>query len=144
MGFCEDVSKLVDDLGEGSLVSEFCVGDDWLSTPEPSSTGRRTSELDSSCCHVKQEKENSGNNQGNEEEEKEQCSPVSVLYPLFDEDDERESTRDNEEDEDEDEEDFDMECNYTNLQRAKQQLMQRLRRFEKLNWTLLSSRRSCC
>ncbi|XP_047963118.1 uncharacterized protein LOC125207704 [Salvia hispanica] len=121
-----------------SRVSEFCVGDEsyFCTSPfilsfhqSPSSNGRRTPELDSPCRHVKQEKENSDNNQGDEEEEKEQCSPVSVLDPPFDED-EHESGRANEEDEDE--EDYDMKCSCTNVQRAKQQLMQRLRRFEKL------------
>ncbi|KAG6427500.1 hypothetical protein SASPL_111746 [Salvia splendens] len=120
-----------------SRVSEFCGGDEsyfsvspfvFSFQQSPSSTGRRTPELDSPCRRVKQEKENSDNNQGDEEEEKEQCSPVSVLDPPFDEDNERENSSANEEDE----EDYDMECSYTNVERAKQQLMQRLRRFEKL------------
>ncbi|XP_042048421.1 uncharacterized protein LOC121794359 [Salvia splendens] len=82
------------------------------------------------AAHVKQEKENSDNNQGDEVEEKEQCSTVSVLDPPFDEDDERESSRANGGGGGGGEEE-DMECSYTNVQRAKQQLMQRLRRFEK-------------
>lgn len=52
---------------------------------------------------------NSDNAQGEEEEEKEQCSPVSVLDPPFDEDDGRESH-------DAEEDDFDMECSYENVQ----------------------------
>ncbi|KAL0309574.1 UNVERIFIED_CONTAM: hypothetical protein Sradi_5899700 [Sesamum radiatum] len=56
---------------------------------------------------------------------KEQCSPVSVLDPPFEDDDGHES-RDTEED------DYDIECSYANVQRAKQQLLYRLRRFEKL------------
>lgn len=59
-----------------------------------------------------------------EEEEKEQCSPVSVLDPPFEDDDEG---RD-----DEDEDVFDLECSYAIVQRAKKQLLHKLRRFEKL------------
>lgn len=45
-----------------------------------------------------------------EEEDKEQCSPVSVLDPPFEEEDEREN-----EDEDEDE-DENLDCNYALVQ----------------------------
>lgn len=51
--------------------------------------------------------------QGEEEEEKEQCSPVSVLDPPFDED---ESARAEEEEDEEDDDDYDMECSYENVQ----------------------------
>ncbi|KAL5807544.1 hypothetical protein ACOSQ4_030277 [Xanthoceras sorbifolium] len=62
-----------------------------------------------------------------EEEEKEQCSPVSVLDPPFEDDEEEEGH------EDEDDEDgFDLECSYAIVQRAKHQLLHKLRRFEKL------------
>ncbi|KAL1545738.1 hypothetical protein AAHA92_22426 [Salvia divinorum] len=105
----------------------------------PTSTGRFTPEFSSPPAsprrRAKQAKENSENVQGDEEEEKEQCSPVSVLDPPFDEDDVCERGRadeEEEEDEYEDEEDYDMDCIYENVQRAKQQLMHRLRRFEKL------------
>ncbi|KAL0410064.1 UNVERIFIED_CONTAM: hypothetical protein Slati_3596100 [Sesamum latifolium] len=100
----------------------------------PSSSGRRTPEFCSPAAspprHVKKEKENYEsrnleNLRGEEEEEKEQCSPVSVLDPPFEDDDGHES-RDAEED------DYDIECSYANVQRAKQQLLYRLRRFEKL------------
>ncbi|KAK3043580.1 hypothetical protein RJ639_002159 [Escallonia herrerae] len=66
-----------------------------------------------------------------EEEEKEHCSPVSVLDPPFEDDvDEREG---GEEVEDEEEEDvYDLECSYAHVQRTKQQLLQKLRRFERL------------
>ncbi|QCE05935.1 hypothetical protein DEO72_LG9g944 [Vigna unguiculata] len=50
-----------------------------------------------------------------EEEDKEQCSPVSVLDPPFDDDDA-----------------FDLDCSYANVQRTTQNLLDRLRRFEKL------------
>lgn len=64
-----------------------------------------------------------------EEEEKEQCSPVSILDPPFGEDD----CEEEEEGEcHEDEEKFDMECSYAFVQRAKQQLLHKLRKFEKL------------
>ncbi|KDP42695.1 hypothetical protein JCGZ_23635 [Jatropha curcas] len=60
-----------------------------------------------------------------EEEDKEQSSPVSVLDPPFQDDD------DGHDDHSEDDR-FDLECSYAIVQRAKQQLLQKLRRFEKL------------
>ncbi|OAY42861.1 uncharacterized protein LOC110619943 [Manihot esculenta] len=60
-----------------------------------------------------------------EEEDKEQCSPVCVLDPPFEDDD------DGHEDESEDD-GFDIECSYAIVRRAKQQLLQKLHRFEKL------------
>ncbi|KAK7267927.1 hypothetical protein RIF29_20608 [Crotalaria pallida] len=63
-----------------------------------------------------------------EEEEKEQCSPVSVLDPPFEDDYDYVHENDDEED------DFDSECNYANVQRAKQQLLlYKLHRFVKLS-----------
>ncbi|KAE8666147.1 1,4-alpha-glucan-branching enzyme 2 [Hibiscus syriacus] len=56
-----------------------------------------------------------------DDEEKEQCSPVSVLDPPFEDDDDRHEN-----------DGFDLECDYTVVQRAKQQLLHKLRRFEKL------------
>ncbi|KAE8666288.1 putative transcription factor [Hibiscus syriacus] len=56
-----------------------------------------------------------------DEEEKEQCSPVSVLDPPFEDDDGRHEN-----------DGFDLECGYAVVQRAKQQLLHKLRRFEKL------------
>ncbi|KAG8647087.1 uncharacterized protein LOC110607639 [Manihot esculenta] len=64
-------------------------------------------------------------NEEEEEEDKEQCSPVSVLDPPFEDDD------DGHDDQSEDD-GFDLECSYAIVQRAKQQLLQKLRRFEKL------------
>ncbi|KAL8526289.1 hypothetical protein ACS0TY_015492 [Phlomoides rotata] len=89
----------------------------------PAASPSRRLNQDKEKCELSR---NSENVQGDEEEEKEQCSPVSVLDPLF-EDDGRESG-----DADEDDYDHDLECCYENVQRAKQQLMCRLRRFEKL------------
>ncbi|KAM0981295.1 hypothetical protein ACFX2A_014644 [Malus domestica] len=53
------------------------------------------------------------------EEEKEQCSPVSVLDPPFQDDDEG---RDGEDDDDED--GCDLKCSYANVQRTKHHLLQ--------------------
>ncbi|OMO82102.1 hypothetical protein CCACVL1_12076 [Corchorus capsularis] len=61
-----------------------------------------------------------------EEEEKEQCSPVSVLDPPFEDDDEQHVDDDDEND------GYDLECSYAIVQRAKQHLLHKLRRFEKL------------
>ncbi|KAF2307598.1 hypothetical protein GH714_030043 [Hevea brasiliensis] len=60
-----------------------------------------------------------------EEEDKEQCSPVSVLEAPFQDDD------DGHDDQSEDD-GFDLDCSYAIVQRAKQKLLQKLRRFEKL------------
>lgn len=95
----------------------------------PSSTGCRTPDFSSPAAspvrHKKEDKENYEvlANIEQEEDEKEQCSPVSVLDPPFD-DDGHECKY---EDEDEDEED-----DYALVQRAQQQLLHKLRRFEKL------------
>ncbi|KAI3746345.1 hypothetical protein L6452_08775 [Arctium lappa] len=61
-----------------------------------------------------------------EEEDKEQCSPVSVLDPLFEDDEEEHDGVAVEED------GYDLECSFANVQRAKHQLLQKLHRFEKL------------
>lgn len=68
---------------------------------------------------------NSLENYGNEEvEEKEQCSPVSVLDPPFEnKDDEHECL---------DEDDYDVECSFAIVKRAKEKLLYKLCRFEKL------------
>nr|XP_010312240.1 uncharacterized protein LOC104644378 [Solanum lycopersicum] len=102
----------------------------------PSSSGELlpgfTSPAASPVYHTKEDKENYETILGLasieqlEEEDKEQCSPVSVLDPPFEEEDEREN-----EDEDEDE-DENLDCNYALVQRAQQQLFCKLRRFEKL------------
>ncbi|KAL4031755.1 hypothetical protein IC575_010045 [Cucumis melo] len=61
-----------------------------------------------------------------EEEEKEQSSPVSVLDPPFEDDDEG-----NFED-GEDEDDYNLERSFAIVQKAKHQLLKKLRRFERL------------
>ncbi|KAK7278628.1 hypothetical protein RJT34_23662 [Clitoria ternatea] len=102
-----------------------------------SSSGRRTPEFSSpptsSSRHTTQDKESNGVDGVNkfqseeEEEDKEQCSPVSVLDPPFDDDDD-----DGHENDHDQEDGFDLECSYANVQRTKQQLLNRLRRFEEL------------
>ncbi|XP_050380389.1 uncharacterized protein LOC126797728 [Argentina anserina] len=96
----------------------------------PSPSGSRTPEFTSPATspvrHRQEEKEGLKNFQVEEEEEdKEQCSPVSVLDPPFEDDDE-------EHDEEDEEHGFDLECSYAIMQRTKKQLMQKLRRFERL------------
>ncbi|GER33714.1 BCL-6 corepressor-like protein 1 [Striga asiatica] len=114
-----------------------------FSVPEsPSSSGRRTPALGSPEAAspgrgVKQDDENyetgENSNNVNGDDEKEQCSPVSVL-DIFFEDETNESTNAIVEEEEEEDEghDYDPECTYANMERAKQQLLDRLRRFEKL------------
>ncbi|XP_061340299.1 uncharacterized protein LOC133286827 [Gastrolobium bilobum] len=95
----------------------------------PSSDGRKTPELPSPSRHRTEDKESNGAESVNKfesgEEEKEQCSPVSVLDPPFEDDVEVHGN-------DGEENGFDLECSYAIVQRAKQQLLYKLRRFEKL------------
>ncbi|GMI96643.1 TON1 Recruiting Motif 28 [Hibiscus trionum] len=65
-----------------------------------------------------------------DDEEKEQCSPVSVLDPPFEEEEDDDDRHVN--DDDDENYGFDLECSYAVVQRAKQQLLHKLRRFEKL------------
>ncbi|GMJ12057.1 TON1 Recruiting Motif 28 [Hibiscus trionum] len=65
-----------------------------------------------------------------EEEEEEQCSPVSVLDRPFEDDDGHVDDEDDDGDSGMDR--FDLEGTYAIVQRAKQQFLQKLRRFEKL------------
>ncbi|KAI4300432.1 hypothetical protein L6164_033813 [Bauhinia variegata] len=97
------------------------------------SSGCRTPELPSpvsspSCRRTEDKDNNNGAESlknfqsGEEEEDKEQCSPVSVLDPPFEDDDDGHENDDG----------FDLECSYAIVQRTKQQLLYKLRRFEKL------------
>ncbi|KVH99902.1 hypothetical protein Ccrd_021854 [Cynara cardunculus var. scolymus] len=61
-----------------------------------------------------------------DDKEKEQCSPVSVLDPLFDDDEEEHDGGPREQDV------YDIECSYASVERAKHQLLQKLQRFERL------------
>ncbi|CAL5207376.1 unnamed protein product [Lathyrus oleraceus] len=103
----------------------------------PSTSGRRTPEFSSPVNspnrHQQEDKQNNGVDgvnkfeSGEDEEEKEQCSPVSVLDTPF------EDYHDDYCHENEDEEgDFDLDCSYANVQKTKEQLLERLRRFEQL------------
>ncbi|WMV44548.1 hypothetical protein MTR67_037933 [Solanum verrucosum] len=104
----------------------------------PSSTGCRTPDFSSPAAspvrHKREDKENYEGlaNIEQEEDEKEQCSPVSVLDPPFDDDGHECEYEYEDEDEDEEDDDCGIECNYALVQRAQQQLLSKLRRFEKL------------
>ncbi|KAM2466581.1 hypothetical protein PS1_008489 [Malus domestica] len=109
-------------------VNAFCESPfRFVLQPNPSSSGHCTPEFTSpaaSPSRHKQEEEGLKKFQAEveEEEEKEQCSPVSVLDPPFQDDDEGHD----------DEDGFDLECSYANVQRTKHHLLQKLRRFEQL------------
>ncbi|KZV14913.1 histone-lysine N-methyltransferase SETD1B-like [Dorcoceras hygrometricum] len=81
---------------------------------------------------VTQEKENhkskspKAKNGEEDDEDKEHCSPVSILDPPFEDDDGHETEGG------EGEDDYDLDGSYANVERTKQQLLYRLRRFEKL------------
>ncbi|XP_054804893.1 uncharacterized protein LOC129307961 [Prosopis cineraria] len=94
------------------------------------SSGHQTPELKSPHRHRTEDKEKGAESVKEselrtEEEEKEQCSPVCVLDPPFENGDEGHENND-------EDDDFDSECSYAILQRAKQQLLHKLRSFEKL------------
>ncbi|KAE9621770.1 hypothetical protein Lalb_Chr01g0018291 [Lupinus albus] len=109
--FCHDINRFCD-----SFVLQNCPF-----------SGRHTPELSSSAApspshHKTQDKES--NNGGEEEkEDKEQCSPVCVLDPLFNDDEEGHGN---------DEDSSNLKCSYAIIERAKQQLLYKLSRFEKL------------
>lgn len=90
----------------------------------------------SPMCHKKEDKEkyetiialtstDKVEEEEDDENEKEQCSPVSVLDPPFEEEDGHVGAE-------VEEEDSDLDCSYAHVQRAQQQLLHKLRRFEKL------------
>ncbi|CAK8544024.1 unnamed protein product [Lathyrus sativus] len=95
-------------------------------TPELASPSRITEDKGS---NVEAESINQFQLVEEEEEDKEQCSPVCVLDPPFEDDEEGHI---NDDDEDEDGGDFDLESSYAIVQRARQQILYKLRRFEKL------------
>ncbi|KAJ6742444.1 hypothetical protein OIU85_016515 [Salix viminalis] len=118
----------------------FCDSPFHFALQRSPSTGCRTPDFSSPVTspsrHIFEGKENNGdeesleklkeqNDEEEKEEDKEQCSPVSVLDPPFEDDD------DGNDDHNEDD-GFDMECSYAFVQRAKKQLLQKLRRFERL------------
>ncbi|KAM3288248.1 putative protein isoform X1 [Capsicum chacoense] len=89
----------------------------------------------SPMCHKKEDKEkyetiialtSTDKVEEEDENEKEQCSPVSVLDPPFEEEEDGHVGAEVEE------EDSDLDCSYAHVQRAQQQLLHKLRRFEKL------------
>lgn len=95
-----------------------------------------SSPANSPSRHNKEEKQSNGGVESlkkaevlkQEEEEKEQFSPVCVLDPPFEDDDDGHD----QDDDDDQHGGFDLECSYAIVQRAKQQLLHKLRRFEKL------------
>ncbi|MBA0713350.1 hypothetical protein Golax_012390, partial [Gossypium laxum] len=101
-----------------------------------SSFGHRTpifsSPATSPSRHQKQDKESNNEVESLKKaqvvEEEEQFSPVSVLDPPFEDDDDRHVNVDDDDGNDS----FDLECSYAVVQRTKQQLLHKLRRFEKL------------
>ncbi|KAL3536147.1 hypothetical protein ACH5RR_004608 [Cinchona calisaya] len=99
----------------------------------PSLCGSQTPEFSSPAASPSRHKPEDKNNYEEngtklKEEEQEQCSPVSVLDPPFqDEDEEDDGHEENEE-----AEDYDLEGSFAIVQRAKEQLLCKLRRFEKL------------
>ncbi|KAL6998114.1 hypothetical protein U1Q18_008242 [Sarracenia purpurea var. burkii] len=113
----------------------FCSSPFRFALQNSPSPGRRTpvfsSPATSPIRHNEQEKEKceaqstQKTHLVEEEEEKEQCSPVSVLDPPFQDDDGGNENGD-------DGDIYDPECSYATVQRAKQQLLHKLRRFEKL------------
>ncbi|XP_071690667.1 uncharacterized protein [Rutidosis leptorrhynchoides] len=102
----------------------------------PSPTHRKidlSSPVESPSRHFQQDKESyeverPQETHRQEDDEKEQCSPVSVLDPLFDEDEEERDCGAAKEDCYDD----DTECSYAIVQRAKHQLLLKLQRFERL------------
>ncbi|XP_059463019.1 uncharacterized protein LOC132191907 [Corylus avellana] len=130
----EFLSKRREDTDFACCDKHFCESPFRFVLQRTPSSGSRTPDFTSPAAspsrHKKEENETIGVGSFKkleEEEEKEQCSPVSVLDPPFEDDDDRHV------DEDEDEDGgFDHDCSYAIVQRAKQQLLQKLRRFEKL------------
>lgn len=106
--------------------SPSCSGSAGGRTPEfcsPAASPRLPATQEKENYKTKSLKDEKGED---DDEEKEHCSPVSILDPPFEDDDGHESVEEAEED------DHDLQGSYANVQRAKQQLLYRLRRFEKL------------
>ncbi|CAN1308026.1 hypothetical protein LINPERPRIM_LOCUS27210 [Linum perenne] len=77
-------------------------------------------------CQIQKQQEADADVDADDVEEKEQCSPVSVLDPPFVDDDEDDDDRTVDDG-------FDnLDCSFAFVQRAKHQLLHKLRRFEKL------------
>ncbi|KAF8397872.1 hypothetical protein HHK36_016797 [Tetracentron sinense] len=115
----------------------FCSSPFRFSLQKCPSPGRRTPEFKSPATSPsRRKKEVMENEEGDikeypveeEEEEKEQCSPVSVLDPPFEDDnDDRDDDND-----DGDDDDLELERSFAIVQRAKLQLLNKLCRFERL------------
>ncbi|KAL3532058.1 hypothetical protein ACH5RR_005579 [Cinchona calisaya] len=133
----EELDDNMDFVDQGSLdgacascESHFCsspLSPFRFSLQRSPSFGRRTPDFSSPAAspsrQMDEDKKCYEGSKLEEEEEKEQCSPVSVLDPPFqDEDDGQEENG----------EDYDLECSFAIVQRAKEQLLYKLQRFEKL------------
>lgn len=121
-----------------SCDKDFCTSPFRFVLQRSPSSGRHTPNFSSPATspsrHRSQDKENNYEGESlieEEEEEKEQFSPVSILDPPFEDDDDGHEGDDDDDDGDDDGS-FDLECSYAIVQRAKQQLLHKLRRFEKL------------
>ncbi|KAG4996318.1 hypothetical protein AAZX31_10G063400 [Glycine max] len=140
--FDDSVVEEIEFLNKGKLINAddhgfFCQSPFRFSLQRsPDYSGRRTPVFSSPaaapCRRKTEDKEINGADgvnkfhSGEEEEDKEQCSPVSVLDPPFDDDNDDGHDHDNGDDV------FDLDCSYANVQRTKQHLLDRLCRFEKL------------
>ncbi|CBI30258.3 unnamed protein product, partial [Vitis vinifera] len=118
-----------------SCEKDFCTSPFRFVLQRSPSSGRHTPNFSSPATspgrHRSQDKENNYEGESlieEEEEEKEQFSPVSILDPPFEDDDDGHEG----DDDGDDDGSFDLECSYAIVQRAKQQLLHKLRRFEKL------------
>ncbi|KAF5737475.1 hypothetical protein HS088_TW13G00356 [Tripterygium wilfordii] len=129
----EFVNQLIDDPDITYCENRFCESPSRFVLQRTPSSGLRTPTFSSPEKYPIRRKEEDKENydgasikkfqlQQEEEEDKEQCSPVCVLDPPFEDDD----------DECEDADALDVECSYATVQRAKDQLLHKLRRFEKL------------
>ncbi|CAL0309931.1 unnamed protein product [Lupinus luteus] len=130
---CDDDSELQEiefEANQKHEINGFCNSPFRFVLQRTPSSGRHTPELPSPAQspgrHIKEDKESNGGEE--EEEDKEQCSPVCVLDPPFEDDDEGHGN----DDEDDEEDSSDLRCSYAIMQRAKQQLLYKLHRFEKL------------
>ncbi|KAF6166058.1 hypothetical protein GIB67_012955 [Kingdonia uniflora] len=128
-------SEELEDAINGGLCEKglFCSSPFRFILQQTSSPDCRTPEFDTPLSSPTRQTVNDGEETVNcvkeqceEEEEKEQNSPVSVLDPPF-EDDEDEGHDDNDE-----QGGYELERSFAIVQRAKQQLLHKLRRFERL------------
>ncbi|XP_073298620.1 uncharacterized protein [Primulina huaijiensis] len=130
---CSDRSKESESIGDfTSPERRFCSSSFRFSMGKsPPSSGSQTPDfctpVASPSRHLEKENENYDMkvSKKEEKEEKERYSPLSVLEPSFEDFEDNHGSEDAEEN-------YDFECSYANVQRARQQLLYRLQRFERL------------